>query len=424
MPASGFPPGVLVIGMSTQPFQITVARGPDAGRVFRGQVGSPLRIGRGNDTETVLTDAGVSRHHCEIVADGRHVRLTHLSRTAPTFVNGAQVTEHQLTPGDEIQVADTVLVFYFVGDGQADTQPPAAGKVPAEELSALADRLVGTVLHRYTLIKKIAEGLTGMVFLATEAGEPQPLAVKIVWPHVVRDDASRQRFVRAMKTMYPIRHPHIVRIDNAGYTNDFCWVAMEYVDGENLRQMMDRLGAAGRLDWQNAYRVGVHIARGLVAAYEHQVVHRNILPQNILVRRDDKTALLGDLMLAKATEVDEAQQITKAGQLIGEVTYMSPERTGGTVEVDCRSDIYSLGATLYELVTGRPPFTADSLAGLLIAIRTTVPEPCKTYQLSVNDLFAGLIERMLAKDPARRPQTPLALLKELEQIGRMAGVGA
>lgn len=350
------------------------------------------------------------------------MRLTHLSRTAPTFVNGAQVTEHQLTPGDEIQVADTVLVFYFVGDSQADTQPPAAAKVPADELSALADRLVGTVLHRYTLTRKIAEGRTGMVFLATEAGEPQLLAVKIVWPHVVRDDASRQRFVRAMKTMYPIRHPNIVRIDNAGYTNDFCWVAMEYVEGENLRQLMDRLGAAGRLDWQNAYRVGLQIARALVAAYEHQVVHRNILPQNILVRRDDKTALLGDLMLAKATEVDEAQQITKAGQLIGEVTYMSPERTGGTVEVDCRSDIYSLGATLYELVTGRPPFIADSLAGLLIAIRTTVPDPCKTYQLSVNDLFAGLIERMLAKDPTRRPQTPMALLKELEQIGRMAGV--
>lgn len=408
--------------MSTTHFQLTITRGPDVGRVFRAEVGPPFRIGRGTETETALTDASVSRLQCEILADHGQVRLVQRSRTVPTLVNGQPIDEQVLVPGDAIQVGETVFEFYFVGASEAKTQPPATPAVSPTELQALADRWLGTALHKYRLRKKLSEGRTGIVYLADHEGETEPVAVKIFWPHVLHTAESRQRFVRAMKTMYPIRHPHIVRIENAGYTNDFCWLAMEYIDGENLQQQMQRLGAAGRLDWQQAYRVGVHIARALVAAEQHQVVHRNIQPKNILVRRQDQSAVLGDLMLAKATEAEDEQQITRAGQLIGDVAYLAPERTGGTVEVDARSDIYSLGATLYELLTGRPPFVADSLAKLLIAIRTEPLVSAKTYQLSVNDLFAGLVERMLARNPAQRPQSAEALLREMERIGRMAGV--
>lgn len=408
--------------MSTSHFQLTVSRGPDAGRTFRGTVGQPFRIGRGAETETALTDPNVSRLQCEFLTEGRQLRLVQRSRTVPTLVNGQPIDDQVLVPGDTIQVGETLLEFYFVGDNQAPTQPTSESQTSPADLRAFTERLIGSQVHKYRLQRIIAEGRTGVVFQAEKLDAPELLAVKIYWPHVMHAAESRQRFVRAMKTMYPIRHPHIVRIENAGYTNDFCWLAMEYIDGENLQQRMQRLGAASRLDWQQAYRVGVHMAKALVAAEEHQVVHRNIQPKNILVRHSDQSAVLGDLMLAKATESEDDQQITRAGQLIGDVAYLAPERTGGTVEIDSRSDIYSLGATLYELVTGRPPFVANSLASLLIAIRTEPLTPPRTFQLSLNDLFAGLIERMLEKDPARRPQSAEAMLREMERIGRMAGV--
>src|SRR5262249_11433508 len=156
----------------------------------------------------------------------------------------------------------------------------------------------------------------------------------------------------------------------AGRTGPYCWMAMEYVDGESLTQVIQRIGVAGMLDWQVAHRVGVHIARGLQYAHDQSVIHRNVMPANILLRHSDKVAKLGDLMLAQALEGTLAQQITKPGELIGDIAYMAPERTRGTADIDGRSDLYGLGATLYALLTGRPPFTADSAPELITKIRT------------------------------------------------------
>ena len=153
-----------------------------------------------------------------------------------------------------------------------------------------------------------------------------------------------QRFIRAMKTMLPIKHENIVALYNAGKAGRYAWVAMEYVDGESLTQVIQRIGAAGMLDWQNAFRVAVHIGRALECADEHKIIHRNIMPANILLTHD-KIAKLGDLMFAKALEGTAAEQITRPGQLVGELAYMSPERTRGTSDIDGRSDLYGLGAT-------------------------------------------------------------------------------
>ena len=115
---------------------------------------------------------------------------------------------------------------------------------------------------------------------------------------------------------------------------------MEYVAGENLTEVIQRLGIAGMLDWRHAYRVAVHIGRALVYAHGEEIVHRNVTPKNILVEATTKTAKLGDLMLAKALE--GGPQYTRPGELLGDVVYMSPERTRGMTEVDVRSDLYGL----------------------------------------------------------------------------------
>ena len=131
------------------------------------------------------------------------------------------------------------------------------------------------------------------------------------------------------------------------------------------------------------------------------------------------------MMLAKALEGTLAETITRPGELIGDISYMSPERTKGSLaEVDGRSDVYSLGATLYALLTGRPPFIGDSLTDTVRKIRQAEPEKPKKYQLSIPDQFEGVVLKMLAKRPEDRYQTAAELLKELERVAKFQGVNA
>jgi serine/threonine protein kinase len=233
-----------------------------------------------------------------------------------------------------------------------------------------------------------------------------------------------QRFIRAMKTMLPIHHPNIIQILAAGKTASWCWIAMEYVDGEPLTRVIQRIGVAGMLDWKNAYRVAVHIAQALDYAHGQNIIHRNVTPQNIMLRHSDKVAKLGDLMLAKALEGVMAKDVTKPGELVGDVAYMAPERTVGTSGVDGKSDLYGLGATLYALLTGRPPFSGNSLPELIMKIRSAEPEKPKKYQLSIPDLFQGTVLRLLSKRPGDRHQTAAELIDDLKRVGRFAGISA
>ena len=186
--------------------------------------------------------------------------------------------------------------------------------------------------------------------------------------------------------------------------------------------LINHFGTRGMLDWRTSFLVAVQIARALETAYEHQIIHRNITPTNILFSRELKQAKLGDLMLAKALEGTQARQITRPGQLVGELPYMPPERTRTDVAVDCRSDIYSLGATIYALLTGRPPFEANSVPELVSLIRSAEPAKPKQYHLSIADRFQDCVLTMLAKRPEDRYETPSKLLMDLNRIARYEGI--
>jgi serine/threonine protein kinase len=189
-----------------------------------------------------------------------------------------------------------------------------------------------------------------------------------------------------------------------------------------MTHVIQRIGVAGMLDWRYGYKVAVHIARALEYAHGESILHRNVAPQNILLRTSDKVALLGDLMLAKALEGTLAQQITRPGELVGDVGYMSPERTRGTADVDGRSDLYGLGATVYALITGRPPFAGGSLPELITKIRNAEPERPQKYQMGIPALFQGTVLKLLAKRPDERFASATELLAELDRVGKFAGV--
>ena len=244
-------------------------------------------------------------------------------------------------------------------------------------------------------------------------------------PTFSQNEDEVQRFVRAMKTMMPLNHPNLVRLYGAGRSGPYCWVSMELVDGENMTQVIQRIGVAGMLDWKYAYRVAVHIARALEHAHGQNIIHRNITPTNVLMEKESKTAKLGDLMLARALEGTLAKQITKPGEILGDVNYMSPERTKSDAsQIDNRSDLFSLGSLVYALLTGKPPFAGSNMVDTIGKIRSADPEKPTKYQMSIPGQIEGMVMRLLQKAPAARYQTATEVLEELERIGRFQGATA
>jgi serine/threonine protein kinase len=177
------------------------------------------------------------------------------------------------------------------------------------------------------------------------------------------------------------------------------------------------------LDWKYAFRVGLDVGRALAYAHGQGIIHRDVTPANILIEASTKRAKLADLMLAKALEGALARQITRPGEIVGDVNYMSPERTmGGGTTVDARSDLFSLGATCYALLSGKPPFAGASLVETLTKIRTAEPLKPSTFQMGIPSPFEGAILKLLAKKPEDRYQTAAEWVVELERIGKFNGV--
>ena len=400
--------------------RLVVTAGPDKGRSFSLTRGETLQVGRSQTTATRLTDPTMSRVHCQVDWDGTRTVLVNVS-SGGTLVNGQAVSQQELKPGDVIRMGSTEMRYQMEEAAESSTVAPAPAR-PASTGELV--QLVGQTLSHYALEAVVAKGTTGVVFRAKDVNDGKTVAFKVLQPEFSRNEEDMQRFIRGMKAALPLRHPNLITLYKAGKTGVYCWMAMEYVDGESMAQVIQRVGVAGMLDWRYGYRVAVHIARALEHAHEHAIVHRNVTPTNILLRSGDKTAKLGDLMLAKALESNSGVFSTRPGELVGDVAYMSPERTRGTGDIDGRADLYGLGATVYALIAGRPPFAAAALPDLILRIRNAEPDKPKKYQTGVPDLFQGVVMKLLDKRPENRFQTARDLLADLERAGKFAGVSA
>ena len=403
--------------------QFQVIAGPDAGRALTIQSGNDMIIGRGTHAYYRLNDPRVSRSHCEILLDGDTATVVCLNGSGGTLVNGKPVQKHVLKLGDVLQVGDTQLRLQMgdfpLADAMAAMQthaPTDAKPMPdPEKLETLA----GTKLGRFDIGPVIGRGTTSLVFCANDTDDDRPVALKVLLPEFSQNEEDLQRFIRAMKTMMPLKHPNLVRLCGAGKTGPFCWVAMEYIAGENLMQLIERMGVVGMLDWKNVFRIAVQVARALSYAHEKQIIHRNVTPRNILRDATTKDVKLGDLMLSKAIEGNMAQHISRTGEIVGDVAYMSPERTRGMVEIDQRSDLYGLGATLYALLTGHAPFEGKNLVEKITKIRQETPVKPTKYQLAIPHPFEQIVMKLLEKKPKDRYETADDLLRDLERFGKV-----
>jgi hypothetical protein len=403
--------------------QLVVTSGPDQGRVFLVPPADTLLLGRSRATESRLTDPHVSRLHCRVETKGDDVVITDNDSAGGTYVNGRRISgPHIVRPGDTISVGQTELQLRTVSADDADTVPPRSQPTapPPQSVEVgglpLAD-LVGQTISRYRIGSVLAKGQHGVVFHARDTEADLPVAFKVLGPRLADDETRRERFVRAMKTVLPLRHENLITVHAAGKTGRFCWIAMEYVEGESLTQWVQRAGVAGMLDWRNAVRVTAQIARALEYAHAQQILHRNVTPMNVVVRGRDKVAKLGDLMLAKALEGALAVNLTEPGEMLSDLDYIAPERTYPSATSDERSDLFSLGATLYALLTGRPPFAGDSPIETIKKVRAARPEPPRKTQMAVSQQVEDVVLKLLARRPEDRYANATALLRELERMG-------
>ena len=395
--------------------RLTILNGPSEGTIYELGDGAEFIIGRGTDSDTVIADTQMSRVHCRVTIEDQRATITDAGSTLGTFIGGTIVDSKILQSGEIIKVGATELMFEDCEIATRRNADPVDGKPTTGNNTELA----GTVIADYRLDEIITSGNTGMIYRAMDLKCDRVCAVKVMPSTFSDDDEQRSRFVRAMKTMIPLKHDHIIEIYNAGKTGKFCWIAMQYVDGGSLAEVINDIGFDGMIDWRQVWQMGVQVTRALHEASKHNIVHRNLTPTNILRRKGDRSCLVGDLMFAKALEGSNSYQVTGPGEILGDLPFLPPERTRAETTLDTRSDIYSLGATLYALMTGRPPVEEAAMIDMIKAIREDVPIRPKEFQLSVDELFQDIVMKMLSKRPDDRYASATDLLRDLHRIGTL-----
>jgi serine/threonine-protein kinase len=218
----------------------------------------------------------------------------------------------------------------------------------------------------YEVFSKLGQGGTAAVFKAVQKSMGRPVALKILLPSMVKHKRYIKRFLKEAEMAGKLNHKNIVKAIDAGQHGGYYYLAMEFIEGESLTAMVRRLGA---LDEWTALKITLEIGAALNHAHRHGIIHRDVKPQNIFVTKDG-TAKLGDLGLARAT-ISEGDDVTRHGWTVGTPNYMSPEQARGE-EADARSDIYSLGATLFHMLVGRPPYVGSTPAEIMAKV---VKEP-------------------------------------------------
>lgn len=284
----------------------------------------------------------------------------------------------------------------------------ASGAIPA-----------GTMLGHFMIKSYIGGGGMGRVYLANDTALDRNVAVKVLPRQRANDQSTVARFMNEAKSAARLNHEHIAQVYFAGEQDGIPFIVFEYVEGTNIRSMVDDYDA---FPLPQALNYLIQIAHALAHAADHGVVHRDVKPSNILITREGRAKLI-DMGLARLLDPSQTKDdLTASGVTLGTFDYISPEQARDPRNADIRSDIYSLGCTFFFMLSGRPPFPEGTVLQKLLQHQGDEPPDIRSFQPNIPAEVAVLMQKMMAKDPRQRFQTPTALIDALVHVAKMIGL--
>ena len=272
-------------------------------------------------------------------------------------------------------------------------------------------RLIGRTISHYEVIEKVGEGGMGVVYKARDIHLDRTVALKFLSPHLTANADARRRFLREAKAAAGLKHPNICTVYEIHDSDTEAFLALEFVDGEGLDEMIDR----APLKFEDAIEIARQVARGLDHAHSQGVVHRDIKPANIIVSDHGDGQLHATITDFGLARLAKASKLTRENTTLGTVSYMSPEQAQG-MEIDQRTDIWALGVVIYEMITGKLPFRGEYDEAVLYSILNDEPEPLTAQRAGLPMSVEWVIGRALAKDVKLRHQTAADLAADLESL--------
>ncbi len=293
-----------------------------------------------------------------------------------------------------------------VGSGKIMTMPESSGnsQMPTTFMN-IATALEG----RYQILKELGRGGMGIVFQAHDKQLKEQVAIKILSPLLSNDDQALERLKREVSAARRVTHPNVIRIHDISEMGGLHYVSMEYFPGTNLKEFVKKSGA---LSLMQAYNIASQICDGLEAAHRQGIIHRDLKTQNIIIHGNQIKII--DFGLARTSHLEG---MTATGLIMGTPEYMAPEQVSGQ-KVDERADIYSLGIILYELFTGKVPFTGDSAIAVGFKQLKEDPPPPREINSQLPESIERIILRALQKDPVRRYFSVAELRNEMQEAVR------
>jgi len=281
----------------------------------------------------------------------------------------------------------------------------AVPETPRQQVANELERLRAALADRYRLERELGRGGMATVYFANDLRHDRPVALKVLKPELAHA-LGPERFLREVKITARLNHPHILPLLDSGEAEGFLYYVMPYVEGESLR---DRLEREKQLPLDDALLIAREVADALAYAHGHDVVHRDIKPENILL--ESGHAVVADFGIARAITAAGGEKLTETGLAVGTPAYMSPEQAAGETTLDGRSDLYSLGCVLYEMLAGEPPFTGPTVGSVVRQHLAAEPPSIRVIRPAVPGWVASVLSRALAKTPVDR-FTTVALFNE------------
>jgi serine/threonine protein kinase len=267
--------------------------------------------------------------------------------------------------------------------------------------------MIGTTISHYKIIEKIGEGGMAVVYKGEDTKLKRTVALKFISPVKLEKEDTKTRFIQEAQTAAGLNHPNITTVYEIEEADDQTFIVMEYIEGTNLRDII----SSNPLTLSQSLDFALQIAEGLQEAHNRGIIHRDIKSSNIMITPRGQVKIM-DFGLVK---LKGATQITKTSMVMGTVSYMSPEQAASD-EVDTRTDIWSIGVILYEMLTGRLPFRGANDQIILHSIMQKKQEPLSTFRSGIPFLLTDIVDKCLKKNPKERYQTVTDLKADLEHL--------